>query len=341
MTQDEIRRLLGGYATDGLTPDERRMLFQAALEDQELFNTLANEDALKELLDDPVTRARVRTAMQPRRRQFHPRRWLLGVAIPAVLAVVLIVMMNRAGAPRLVATNEVTNEPQKPAPAPTAPVSPAPIASAPVAALKARKPKRAVRVERPNPEPPQAEPPQAEPSPANAASAGVGGAPQARPRALVSALAALRAPGPPAIPASVRQQFAEGPRSGVPLYQGPLVQYAVLRSGPEGRAIRVQVTTGIAGYLALYEVDTAGNSTRVYPAGEVAARIAPNVPIQIPAEPIEIREAGAKLRLVVLQAPVVQAQRPAVQEFLPRTQGALGGAAVQATPLVVEIPLAP
>ena len=31
-----------------------RTLFEAALEDQELFNALQNEDALKELLDDPV-----------------------------------------------------------------------------------------------------------------------------------------------------------------------------------------------------------------------------------------------------------------------------------------------
>ncbi len=40
MTQDEIRKLLGGYATNALTADERRILFEAALEDQELFNAL-------------------------------------------------------------------------------------------------------------------------------------------------------------------------------------------------------------------------------------------------------------------------------------------------------------
>ena len=40
MTQDEIRKLLGGYATNELSADERRILFEAALEDQELFNAL-------------------------------------------------------------------------------------------------------------------------------------------------------------------------------------------------------------------------------------------------------------------------------------------------------------
>ena len=41
MTQDEIRKLLGGYATNALSAEERRILFEAALEDQELFNALA------------------------------------------------------------------------------------------------------------------------------------------------------------------------------------------------------------------------------------------------------------------------------------------------------------
>lgn len=324
MTQDEIRKLLGGYATDALTPDERRMLFQAALENQELFNSLADEDALKALLDDPVTRAQVRTAFQPRRRQVHARRWLLGVAIPAVVAVVLIVMMNRAGAPRLVATNDAANQVQAPPPVVTAPATPvpAPAPSTPVAAPKPRQPKHAVRVARAKPEPEN--PPQSAVAMA-----------QLRP-APVAALANLRAAAIRTIPASIEQQFAAGFAFNAPLYQGPLVQYAVLRSGPEGRAIRVQVTAGVAGYLALYEVDSVGNATRVYPAGQVAARIAPNLPIQIPAEPIEIREGGARLRLVVVQAPA-----PVGNGFSPRTQGAIGGADVQSTPLVVEIPLAP
>ena len=114
MTQDEIRKLLGGYATDALSADERRILFEAALEDQELFNALQNEDALRELLDDPVSRDQVRRALagpiasKPRphfwsRPSFWSRRWLLGVAVPAVAAVIVIVIMNRANAPRLIA----------------------------------------------------------------------------------------------------------------------------------------------------------------------------------------------------------------------------------------------
>ena len=65
MTQEEIRKLLGGYATNSLTDRERTALFEAALEDQELFNALQNEDALRELLADPATREQVRLALEP------------------------------------------------------------------------------------------------------------------------------------------------------------------------------------------------------------------------------------------------------------------------------------
>jgi len=36
MTQEEIHKLLGGYATNTLTEAERNALFAAALDDQEL-----------------------------------------------------------------------------------------------------------------------------------------------------------------------------------------------------------------------------------------------------------------------------------------------------------------
>ena len=41
MPQRDIEKLLGGYATDTLTEEERKELFAAALRDQSLFNALA------------------------------------------------------------------------------------------------------------------------------------------------------------------------------------------------------------------------------------------------------------------------------------------------------------
>jgi len=40
---DEIRKLIGGYATGTLTAAEQKLLFDAALDDQELFDELARE----------------------------------------------------------------------------------------------------------------------------------------------------------------------------------------------------------------------------------------------------------------------------------------------------------
>src|ERR1017187_9537418 len=50
MSREEIQKLLGGYATDTLSEAERRALFEAAIEDQELFDALAKEQALRDVL---------------------------------------------------------------------------------------------------------------------------------------------------------------------------------------------------------------------------------------------------------------------------------------------------
>ena len=49
MTGDP-KQLLGGYATDSLTNAERQELLRAALDDQALFDSLVEEDGLRELL---------------------------------------------------------------------------------------------------------------------------------------------------------------------------------------------------------------------------------------------------------------------------------------------------
>ncbi|MBY0373899.1 MAG: hypothetical protein K2Q23_07880, partial [Bryobacteraceae bacterium] len=63
MNDADLKQLLGGYATNTLTPGERDRLFAAALEDQELFNALADEQALKELLEDPEARGYLKEAV--------------------------------------------------------------------------------------------------------------------------------------------------------------------------------------------------------------------------------------------------------------------------------------
>jgi hypothetical protein len=59
MSPQEMEKLLGGYATDTLTEEERRALFEAALGNQELFDALADEQTLRELLQDPAARTQL------------------------------------------------------------------------------------------------------------------------------------------------------------------------------------------------------------------------------------------------------------------------------------------
>src|SRR6478672_2008184 len=65
MKDEEIQNLLGGFATDTLTDRERELLFTASLTNQELFNALADEQALRELLSDPASRRQLLQALQP------------------------------------------------------------------------------------------------------------------------------------------------------------------------------------------------------------------------------------------------------------------------------------
>ncbi len=79
MTHDP-RHLLGGYATGNLSPEERRALFAAALQDPDLFAALTDEEALRDLLAHPESRARIQAALAPRAHPFWRRPALLGSA---------------------------------------------------------------------------------------------------------------------------------------------------------------------------------------------------------------------------------------------------------------------
>ena len=88
MPEHELEKLLGAFASDTLTPDEKQRLYHAALQDQHLFNALADEQALKELLTDPAVRRRLLQALQ----QTNPsgaggsRSWIDWFRRPANLA---------------------------------------------------------------------------------------------------------------------------------------------------------------------------------------------------------------------------------------------------------------
>jgi hypothetical protein len=101
MTNEEIRKLLGGYATNTLTDAERKVLFEAALDDQELFNAMQEEQALKDLLADPVAREQVREALEKpaagkNAGGWWSQWWAWGSVAGAVAAAVVIVAVIRS-----------------------------------------------------------------------------------------------------------------------------------------------------------------------------------------------------------------------------------------------------
>jgi hypothetical protein len=124
MRPEDVRKLVGGYAAGTLTAQEHRALFEAALSDQDLFNELAREQPLKELLEDPRARRELLNAVSE---QPTPARKLAGwfgrpmfwAAVGSAAAVVVLVgIFLRTGEPPakqppvLVAKREAAPAPQ-------------------------------------------------------------------------------------------------------------------------------------------------------------------------------------------------------------------------------------
>lgn len=119
MKRDEARKLLGGYATGSLTEYERKLLFDAALDDQDLFDELAAEQALKELIESPGARTRLQAALEPKAKARVW--WPWAVAFVAAATVVFLVVRVPRSEPEPVDVAQVQNEVTRPDIAPPAP----------------------------------------------------------------------------------------------------------------------------------------------------------------------------------------------------------------------------
>lgn len=87
MPDHDLEKLLGGFAAETLTAEEKEQLYRTALHDQALFNALANEQALKELLTDPTVRRRLLQILQEASSPDHRATpWLDWLRRPAGLA---------------------------------------------------------------------------------------------------------------------------------------------------------------------------------------------------------------------------------------------------------------
>jgi hypothetical protein len=65
MTDDRLHALLSAYAAGTLTAEERQALFAAAVERQDLFDSLMETEPLRELLEDPAIKAKLVAKLTP------------------------------------------------------------------------------------------------------------------------------------------------------------------------------------------------------------------------------------------------------------------------------------
>lgn len=82
----DIEAWLSGYGADTLTPEEERRLALAALEDQEVFDALAEEQVLRELLSQPAARRELLAALARPTLSQRMQRWGLETRPTLVMA---------------------------------------------------------------------------------------------------------------------------------------------------------------------------------------------------------------------------------------------------------------
>lgn len=96
-TPEQIEMLLGGYATGTLTPEENKALMEAALHNQQLFDALMDEEALRETLADGDTRAALLAALRPaeKARAWWQAPWPWAAAATAVVALLVLMVVRK------------------------------------------------------------------------------------------------------------------------------------------------------------------------------------------------------------------------------------------------------
>ena len=118
MKPEEVRQLLGGYASGTLSEAERKLLFAAALDDQELFDAMADEQALKDLLDDPESRGYLQAVLDEPPVEGRPAVLTPLPAPPPALAPMPMQMRAPAAAASQVAPSELRRARSVPKPEP-------------------------------------------------------------------------------------------------------------------------------------------------------------------------------------------------------------------------------
>jgi hypothetical protein len=353
---DDVRKLLGGYATGTLSSEEQQLLFDAALHDDELFAALADEQALKELLDDSGIRAQIlRATEEPQftlagafRDWFERPKAKALIATGAVLLCVIGVRSIRDEQPERQVAEVRISRPEQPSSVPQAASAPAPenkpqaaepLRRQSVPARKFSPPENVVIEQRSaNAVVAQAPLPPPPPPPARAAKGVVGGVP---------------APGPPSFQTVDSFRLADEARPAAAATAAPKaatfervagtgvtpLRYELLRKEADGefRPVPADYEFGTGDVVQVRVTSTRDGAVAITAPGVpvVSGQTAANVPAILPAGGITITDSTN--RLVLSFAPPPNASAPSTQGF---TAGAAMRAKEAAEPgLTVQIPI--
>jgi hypothetical protein len=357
MSKEEIRKLLGGYATNTLTANERSRLFEAALDDQELFNALQQEEALKGLLADPAARAQIRHALDnqpPVRSGWRMRWWVWGGAAGAVAAAVVLFLVFRTKPARLTgAPAQIASAEKAPNPLAAEPVEQKPsVTRTPkqVAQTRAETGRAAPLARNSAPTPPAA-PPALIPAPAAPAPT----APAAAPPPIIPAPVQVQAVGSLGNQASQSVAGAQMQNGVAPAiatgsaaiagFPEPQIRYSLLkRTGvtfapvqeaglKPGDLVRFDVSATKPGQLVLSRFDDSGKWVRI---ADLA--VAAGAGYTFPDPPIQVTGAPQRYRLAL---ETFGAQPQIVGDISGGPKQAMRAAsAAQFAPAVVEITIA-
>jgi hypothetical protein len=82
--------LIGGFASSTLSEEERQKLFNAALDDQALFDELLKDEPLREVLSDTVTRSRLLAVLSDEEPRWFGAKWRVRRTIQQTLTVAAV-----------------------------------------------------------------------------------------------------------------------------------------------------------------------------------------------------------------------------------------------------------
>jgi hypothetical protein len=127
MNDDEIRRLLSEYAAGSISEADCRILFKEALTNQSVFESMAAEQPLADLMSDAAARSELRAVLAQKEYggllAWLRRPWAIAATATASVALLAVVVSRNIYRPALIPESRIATEKQAALPRTPAPPS--------------------------------------------------------------------------------------------------------------------------------------------------------------------------------------------------------------------------